>query len=118
MFKGLFVVALLGTAACGSDASDAQANHGGASGSQSCPDVSGTWTVTKHCDASFVGQELTATQTDCALTFAAPFDSFVGSVTNAGAISLSGPQSCNGTASSTAVNMTCTPATCEVVLRR
>ena len=87
-------------------------------GNPGCPDVSGTWTVSKHCEASLVGEALSVTQRDCALTFAAPFDSFMGSVTSTGQITLSGPQSCTGSASSTAVNMICSPGTCEVVLAR
>lgn len=117
MTKAPFLMLVLGLAACGSDVGSPAAN-GGTSGNQGCPVVSGTWTVTKHCEASLVGTSLTVTQRDCTLRFSAPFDSFMGTVTAAGGISLSGPQSCTGTASATAVSMTCTPGSCEVELAR
>ncbi len=117
MTKVLLVLLMLGATACGSDGSSGAAN-GGTSGSQSCPDLSGAWKIAKHCDTSLVGTTLTVMEKDCALTMAAPFDSFMGNVTSAGAITLSGPQSCTGTATETTVNMSCTPAPCEVVLGR
>jgi hypothetical protein len=61
---------------------------------------------------------LMVTETNCALSFAPPFDGFSGSVTSAGKITLSGPQSCTGSATESAVTMTCTPGTCVVKLAR
>jgi hypothetical protein len=118
MTQSLFVLLVLGVTACGSDAAGPAAANGGSSGSQGCPDVSGTWKLTKHCDASLVGMSLTVTERDCALTFAAPFDSFMGSVSAAGGITLRGPQSCTGTATEDAISMVCSPGTCAVVLAR
>jgi hypothetical protein len=118
MLKPLLVLLLLSASACGSDNGSASPGGGGASGNSSCPDVSGSWKVTKHCEASLVGATLDVTETSCALTFAAPFDQFMGSVTADGKITLSGPQSCTGTATAQSVSMVCTPGTCDVTLAR
>jgi hypothetical protein len=80
--------------------------------------VSGTWTVTAHCDASLVGQKAIVTQTDCSLSFAAPFDGFTGILTADGKITLSGAQACTGTVTASTISMTCTPGTCNVMLSR
>ena len=108
-------------AACSgsSDASPSQPEgNAGDTGSGSCPDLSGAWDVTAHCDPSLIGKSLLVTQNSCSLSFAAPFDAFSGSVTADGTITLSGPQSCTGTASTSAVSMNCTPGTCVVKLSR
>jgi hypothetical protein len=84
----------------------------------SCPDVSGNWKVTAHCDPTLIGKAAVVTQNGCSLTFAAPFDGFTGTVTADGQLSVSGPQSCSGTAGATSLSMTCTPGTCTVTLAR
>src|SRR6478735_10887274 len=147
MIRSLFVIGVMSLVcgACG-DSSDApnpggsagsgnaggasnSGNAGGASNSgnagsannSSCPDVSGDWTLTDHCEASFIGMTLTVTEKDCALSFASPFDAFSGSVTTDGKIMLTGPQDCSGTATSTSVSMNCTsstPGPCPVKLAR
>lgn len=86
-------------------------------GSAGCSDVSGTWTVTSHCDPSLVGQKAVVTQTDCSLSFSAPFNLFTGTVTGT-TITLSGPQSCTGTVMANSISMMCTPGTCDVTLSR
>jgi hypothetical protein len=100
MIRTLFVVAL-SCAACGACSSSTADTVGGAgsNGNGSCPDVSGAWEITDHCDSSFIGSTLQVTQRSCALSFEAPFDGFSGSVTPDEKITLSGPQSCTGTAS-------------------
>ena len=87
---------------------------------QTCPNLGGNWTVTEHCDASLVGNAFLVKQADCALSFGAPFDAFTGSVSNAGAIVVSGPQQCTGTATIHSIAMTCTPTPppCQVTLSR
>jgi len=130
MIRSLFVIGVMSLvcSACG-DSSDSPSpggsagsgNEGGASNSSSCPDVSGNWTLTDHCEASFIGMTLTVTEKDCALSFASPFDAFSGSVTTDGKIMLTGPQDCSGTATSTSVSMNCTsstPGPCPVKLAR
>ncbi|HEY3256820.1 MAG TPA: hypothetical protein VGJ91_22850 [Polyangiaceae bacterium] len=106
--------------ACSSSSSDpsgASGNAGGA-GNASCPDVSGAWDISEHCDATLIGMSLQVTEDACALSFASPFNQFSGSVTADGKISLSGPQSCTGTATASAVSMNCSPGTCVVKLSR
>jgi len=125
MIRRLLVIGVMGlvSSACGSsdapnaDGSAGGSNAGGAGGS-SCPDVGGEWTLTEHCEASFIGMTLKVTENACALTFAPPFDGFSGSVTADGEITLSGPQSCTGTATATSVSMNCTPDPCPVKLAR
>jgi hypothetical protein len=87
-------------------------------GAPACPSVAGTWKVATHCDASLVGQSAVITQTGCALTFAPPFDKFTGTVASDGKLTLSGPQSCVGTAGANSISMSCTPGTCSVTLTR
>jgi hypothetical protein len=103
--------------ACSSSSSPAGATSSDGGGA-ACPDVSGTWTVTAHCDASLVGQKAIVTQTDCSLSFAAPFDGFTGTLTTDAKITLSGPQTCTGTVTASSISMMCTPGTCDVALSR
>jgi hypothetical protein len=101
--------------ACGSSSS-AASNDGGAA--SSCPNAGGSWTITAHCVSSFIGQSVAVTQTDCSLSFAAPFNGFKGTVASDGKVVLTGPQSCTGMATATSISMTCTPGTCQVTLAR
>lgn len=108
--------------ACGSSSSDSgpgSSNVGGA-GNQTtaCPDVSGTWRITEHCDPSLVGLDAIVTQTQCSLTFASPFDGFSGSIGADGSLAIHGPQTCTGTASDDTLALSCTPGTCVVTMTR
>ena len=105
-------------AACGSDDDATSSSSSSSGGAASCPNVAGTWKVTAHCEASLVGMSAVVTQNGCALGFAAPFNGFSGTVTADSKVSLSGPQTCNGTVSASAMSMTCTPGTCAVTLSR
>ena len=126
MIRSLLVMSVMAlvSAACGgsSDSPNPGGNAGsgnaGGADNGSCPDLSGEWTLTEHCESSFVGMTLKVTENACVLSFAAPFDAFSGSVTAAGKITLSGPQSCTGTATATSVSMNCTPDPCPVKLAR
>ena len=117
MVPDLFAALLLLTA-CSSSSSDGSPTASGGTIGVGCTDVSGAWQVTAHCDASLIGMSLTVTETNCSLSFAAPFNGFSGNVTDAGKVTLSGAQSCTGDASATAISMTCTPGTCLVTLAR
>ncbi|HEY0462594.1 MAG TPA: hypothetical protein VGC79_00220, partial [Polyangiaceae bacterium] len=78
----------------GSDGGAANPGSGGNAGNPaSCPNLSGAWDVTAHCDASLVGMTLLVTQNACLRSLAAPFDAFRGRLTADGTITLSGPQS-------------------------
>ncbi|HVW27510.1 MAG TPA: hypothetical protein VHC69_19230 [Polyangiaceae bacterium] len=116
MSKSLFALAVL-ACACGSDSSGAPSKSAGANG-DSCPDVAGTWAVTKHCDASLVGASAVVSESNCALSFQPPFNGFTGSVGADGSITLSGPQSCSGTVSQDSISLSCTPSPCDVALSR
>ncbi|HEX2671698.1 MAG TPA: hypothetical protein VHM25_12540 [Polyangiaceae bacterium] len=106
-----------GNAGSANAGSAGSANAGGTNDG-SCPDVSGEWTVSQHCESSLIGMTLTVTENACVLSFASPFDAIDGSVSSDGKILLSGPQSCTGTATSTSVSMNCTPDPCPVELAR
>jgi hypothetical protein len=107
--------------ASGAGSSSSTGGSGGGNGgasSAACADVGGTWTVKNHCDPTLVGQQVTITQSTCALTFSSPFDGFTASVDQDDKVSVSGPQTCTGTASHSTINLTCTPGTCVVKLTR
>jgi hypothetical protein len=106
------LVAIFFLCACSSSSNESSPDGG------ACPDVSGTWTVTAHCDSSLVGQKAVVTQNGCSLSFASPFDGFTGTLTTDGKLTLSGPQSCTGTVSATTLPLMCTPGTCIVTLSR
>jgi hypothetical protein len=108
------VLLLLLVAACSSSSSPpAASGEGGA-----CPNVAGTWKITAHCDPSLIGQNAGVAQSGCSLTFQAPFNGFTGTVTSDDKITVSGPQSCSGSATASAISMSCTPGTCAVTLSR
>lgn len=104
--------------ACSSSSETGKDSGAAGAGSDTCPDVSGTWKVSEHCESSLVGASLMVTQRECALSFAPPFDQFTGSVSVDDRITLTGPQNCTGSASASAVSMVCTPGTCQVSLSR
>ncbi|HET7543420.1 MAG TPA: hypothetical protein VFK05_26280 [Polyangiaceae bacterium] len=130
MIRNLFAVALCCAvcSACGSSSSPSESsggsgnagssNAGSSNAGSSCPDVSGAWQITEHCDPTLIGISMNVTETSCALSFDAPFDAFSGDVTREGKITISGVQSCTGSASASAISMNCTPGTCVVKLAR
>jgi len=83
-----------------------------------CPNLIGDWKVASHCDPSLVGQNATIAQSNCALSFAPPFDGFTGTVSADAKLTLSGPQTCTGTAGTDTLELSCTPGTCTVKLTR
>ena len=119
MVRNVFpLLPLLLVLGCSSGSPTASPASGDSGASGACPDTAGAWMITAHCDPSLIGQSVTVTQTDCSLSFAAPFDGFTGTVGPDGKVVLSGPQSCTGTASASSISMTCTPGTCPVKLAR
>jgi hypothetical protein len=112
---GLVLVLVLG--ACGSSSSSSSTTTTTGDGGGSCIDLAGTWKITAHCDASFIGQSVVVTQSGCMLSFAAPFNGFSGT-TSGSSVALSGAQTCNGNATDTSISMSCTPGTCAVALAR
>jgi len=121
MIRTLFFVDLVAAlySACSSDS--ANSDGGAGTGNTSCPDLSGEWTIASHCEMSLIDMTVPVTQNGCKLSFAAPFDGFTGSVAENGAITVSGPQSCQGAATKDAILMLCTqdsPDECLVELKR
>ena len=86
----------------------------------SCPDLSGSWTVTAHCVPSQVGQTFSITQTGC--TYGESYPGWTGSVAADGTLTSSGPagdkpMTCTGTSSGSPITMSCNP-TCDVAMTR
>ena len=115
---GLLLACSSSSTGTGTSSTSSDAGGGSGGGNGACPNVAGMWTVKNHCDQSLVGDALTVTQTNCSLTFSAPFNGFTGTVTSDDKITIGGPQSCTGTATSTSIAMSCTPGTCAVTLGR
>jgi len=67
---------------------------------------------------SLIGSTAAVTESNCSLSFAAPFDGFTGTVGADGTVTLSGPQSCTGKPSGDTIALSCTPGTCAVTLTR
>ena len=112
----IFVALGLFLLACGSSSSDSGSPSG------ACPNLAATWTITAHCVSSFVGQTVTVAQSSCALTFAAPFDGYTGTVASDGSLNVTGPtatgtQDCTGTATASTLDLSC-PGPCDVTLTR
>lgn len=95
---------------------------GGSSGS--CPDISGTWIIASHCEASAIGGMVMVTQTGCAIESSGTFPpGWGGSVDAAGGITMSGPAgeqtlTCTGSVEGESMSMSCTPGGCAVRLTR
>jgi hypothetical protein len=93
------------------------------SGSKSCPDVSGQWTIASHCDASMVGETVDVTQSGCDITYASPFTGWTGSIDENGLMECTGTGggqqlTCTGALAGNAIGLTCTPDPCAVALMR
>lgn len=89
----------------------------------SCPDISGTWTITNHCESEMIGSLATVTQTGCSI--AVSEWNFTGTVSSTGAITMNGspsgdPMTCTGTVSTSTISMSCTETgesdSCNVTL--
>lgn len=94
---------------------------GGTEAAPACPSMGGTWKIATHCAAAYVGQTAPIAQDGCALTFSAPYDSFKGTVTAEGKFTMSGMSqgitvTCDGTATSTNLAMSCLPGPCGATL--
>jgi hypothetical protein len=117
MIRILFCSMLL-VSACSSSAGSPSNSSAAGDTSAACPNVAGTWNITAHCDPTLIGQTVVVTQSDCSLSFAAPFDGFTATAASDGKLTVSGPQTCSGTASSSELTLTCTPGTCVVKLSK
>jgi hypothetical protein len=119
MLRPLFFALIpLFISACGSSSSGPSDSSAAGDTSTACPNVAGTWNIAEHCDLTLVGKTAVVMENDCSLTFAAPFDGFTGTVASDGKLTLSGPQTCSGTASSSVIDLRCTPGTCSVKLTK
>jgi len=108
----LFVFALIG---CSQDDDD---DDSADDDSASCPDVSGTWTLTEHCEADLIGSALEIVQVGCDLTEFGTWEGWTGTVEPDGSTQWSGnagttPMTCTGAFVGNTVSVTCDPP-CDV----
>jgi len=88
-----------------------------------CPDMTGSWKVVDHCESSARGQTVSVSQTSCAITYAAPFTGWTGTISGAGVLTSTGPAgsqtlTCSGTLDGPTANLSCTPGGCIVKLQK
>ncbi|MGC4086988.1 MAG: hypothetical protein QM756_03620 [Polyangiaceae bacterium] len=91
----------------------------GGSSSAACPSLAGSWTVNKHCQASYVGTTVMVNQTGCTATV--PAYGFSGTVGANGELNFSGTgATCTGAATGNTITEQCTVlgTPCTVVLTR
>jgi hypothetical protein len=87
-----------------------------------CPNVSGQWEITQHCQPSAVGSRLVVEQNGCTVSTSGANAQFDGSVAASGEVSVNGsllglPIQCSGTATPTHVTLNCAGG-CQVTLER
>jgi hypothetical protein len=91
-------------------------------GTGACPPFGGSWTISDHCDSSYVGMPLPVTQSGCNWTSGPPFDDFSGTIGETGGVTVEGsiegmPISCAGQLSGNDVALSCIDG-CNVALTR
>ena len=93
---------------------------GGGSSSGDCPNLSGTWVITAHCEASFLGQSSTVTQTGCSYMVSTEGYTCSGTVNGDGSVTqtcdVDGTLECAGQLSEPTLTMFC--GDCAVALER
>ena len=107
-----------GRSGSGGASSSAGASNGGTT-STGCPNLAGSWKVTKHCQSVLVGSTVEVTQTGC--TASVPSYGFSGTVGANGELNFSGSNgSCTGSASANTIDEQCTVLNqpCTVQLTR
>lgn len=112
-------VALLAAATAGCGGETSPGDRGGAS----CPNIAGTWLIASHCDQSFVGDDISITQSGC--NFQDQAFGFSGSIGANGSFTASstlGGESatCTGNATANSIVQNCTVlgGSCSVSLSR
>ena len=92
--------------------------------STSCPNVAGTWTLTKHCDPTAVGLNITVEQSGCALTVVFKSDNetnlFTGTVKNDGSVVTTGTvngetMTCTGAFSGASLSESCSVPSGDII---
>ena len=106
---------------CGGEAVSDTGSGGG--GGASCPNLAGTWTISSHCDTSFVGDPVSVGQSGC--RFTDQTFGFSGTLDASGAFTATtmlGGQltTCTGTATASTIAQTCSVlgGTCSMSLVR
>lgn len=112
----ILVVATLAVAfvlGCEADDSGTTGTGGG-----DCPNQSGVWTLTEHCQPDYVGVSMTLTQLGCSLSQIDPWEGWSGTVAADGSMTWSGPageqdMTCHATVSGDSMTVSCDPP-CDV----
>ena len=118
LFKALgWTLAVVWLSACGRDSRPARTGD--------CPDISGNWRITDHCETTSVGTSVAVTQTGCSFT-----SSWGGTAPGSGTVDATGrvnmtvdigegtTLTCGGSTTSGNFTVDCTPGGCHVVLAR
>ena len=89
---------------------------------EECLDMSGTWTITEHCEPSFVGAVAVISQSGCHITNISTWQGWSGTVDPDGSFTISGYGgsefiTCTGTLTPTSAHVSCQPA-CNVSFTR
>jgi hypothetical protein len=94
---------------------------GGGSSGGDCPDISGTWVITEHCESSFIDMTTQATQTGCSYTVVADAYTCTGTIDAAGVVDqncdVEGGMHCAGGVDGSTLTLLCDGG-CSVELER
>jgi hypothetical protein len=98
-------------------------DNGNGDGNGNCPDMTGTWVVTAHCEPSVVGTTSTVTQDGCDITADWGGVIFTGTVDGNGNTTitqdpLEGNMVCTGGVTGNTWTVDCTPDGCHVVSQK
>ncbi len=118
----VFVMAACGgSGVAGGTGGTTGAGTGGGSSGGNCPDLSGTWTITTHCESEFINVSSEVTQTGCSFTDSAAGFTCTGTVSADGSVSQTcdaeGGVQCAGQVSGSTLTLLCS-GDCVVVLEK
>lgn len=89
---------------------------------EDCPDISGDWEVTSHCNDDFVGAVVAFEQDGCEVESGGSFEGFSGTVSDNGDLNIGGEGggsdviTCEGVATSGQITIECSDG-CNVILQ-
>jgi len=115
-FAGLTLALFVG--GCGGN------GDGNGDGNDNCPDMTGTWEVTAHCEPTVVGSEVVVTQDGCDITSVWDGSStFTGTLDEDGNATITGNPgggeiTCTGSVSGTVWTSYCASIDCHVVTNK
>ena len=104
-----------------SSSSNSSGTESSGNGGGNCPDASGTWTISTHCESELIGSMTTITQNGCSFTEQA--FGFSGTINDDGSFTATGNPgggelTCTGSVEGNSMSQTCEPGGCFVVLTK